>query len=479
METGDRRSAGRGEWKGFEVDSDGLKRGSVDGRTGDHLAGDSRADDSRADEPWLLGFTRYEILVLSAAWFGWGFDVFDALLFNFVSRLCIPSLLGVPADPQTLTHWTGILTSVLLVGWAIGGIGFGMVTDRIGRARTLLVTMLTYALATAACAASGNIYVLLFFRFVASLGIGGEWAAGASLVAESVSESKRVKAGALLYTAAPAGLFLATFVTDLFTRQIPSIASDTNYSWRVVFLTGLIPAAAAIIIRIRIREPESWTRAAERPRIAELFQPELRRKTLGGLAMASVALITWWSCNAFLPLIASFLASDAFPAVAPAELAAAKAGMVTATTTVFNLGGLLGILLTVPAAEWLGRRRMFYLYFCGSALAIAGAFLTDIAPYSRIAAIFFVGVTVFGVFGSFTFYLPELFPSRLRGTGSGFCYNAGRFITSAGPLAVGAVSSHATSSTQILHVVGTVSLIPLCGVILLALGLGEETRDAR
>jgi len=138
----------------------------------------------------MLGLTRYQWLVLFAAWLGWGFDVFDGLLFNYVSPICVPSLLHLdPASPETgkiVWSVTAYLTSLLLIGWAIGGVIFGRVADRWGRTRTLLVTMLVYALSTAACAFAPNIYVLAVFRFLASLGIGGEWAAGAALVAESL-----------------------------------------------------------------------------------------------------------------------------------------------------------------------------------------------------------------------------------------------------------------------------------------------------
>src|SRR4051812_19299947 len=138
----------------------------------------------------MLGLTRYQWLVLFAAWLGWGFDVFDGLLFNFVAPICLPNLLhlrpGEPATQKIIFLWTASLTSVLLIGWALGGILFGRITDRLGRSRTLLFTMLTYALATAACAMAPNIWVLALFRFIASLGIGGEWAAGATLVAESL-----------------------------------------------------------------------------------------------------------------------------------------------------------------------------------------------------------------------------------------------------------------------------------------------------
>ena len=126
--------------------------------------------------------TGYQWTVVFAAWLGWGFDVFDGLLFNFVAPNCVPTLLGLPigtpeARSATL-FWTGVLTSLLLIGWAIGGIIFGKVADRLGRTRTLLLTMLIYSVGTALCAFAPNIWVLAAFRFVASLGIGGEWAAG-------------------------------------------------------------------------------------------------------------------------------------------------------------------------------------------------------------------------------------------------------------------------------------------------------------
>lgn len=426
----------------------------------------------------VFGLTPYQWLVLAAAWLGWGFDVFDALLFNYVSRLCIPSLLGPGHDdPQTVTMWTGALTSMLLIGWGVGGILFGRITDRIGRARALLYTMLTYALATAACAFSTNIWMLVVFRFIASIGIGGEWAAGASLVAETIPEKKRVQAGALLYTAAPAGLFLATFVTDLFTRQLDFIASDPDLSWRVVFLTGLIPAAVAILIRMKVREPQMWKPQHERYTVLDLFTPELRKRTIGGLAMAAIALIAWWTCNAFMPTIASLLVADIVPPPAAADIARLKSQFVTTSTTWFNLGGLIGTLLTVPLALKFGRRPMFAIYFILSSAAIWYAFRMPLPVETRLFAPFFIGLTVFGVFGAFTFYLPELFPTHLRATGSGFCYNTGRFITAGGPFLVGAVAQGAKSSQDILNIVSWVAIVPLIGVALILLGLVTETKD--
>src|SRR4051812_37319457 len=136
----------------------------------------------------LMDMNGYQWTVLFAAWLGWGFDVFDGLLFNYVAPNCVPTLLGLtigsPEAKRATMEWAGLLTSILLIGWAAGGIGFGWVADRIGRTRTLLLTMALYSLGTAACSLAPNLWVLMVFRIIASVGIGGEWAAGAAMVAE-------------------------------------------------------------------------------------------------------------------------------------------------------------------------------------------------------------------------------------------------------------------------------------------------------
>src|SRR5258706_9676739 len=164
-----------------------------------------------------LDMNGYQWTVLFAAWLGWGFDVFDGLLFNYVAPNCVPTLLhltlGSPEAKAATVRYTGMLTSLLLVGWAIGGIVFGRICDRIGRMRTLLLTMLLYSLGTAACALAPNLGWLAVFRLVASLGIGGEWAAGAAMVAEVVPQHRRIEARAILFSSSPPRVLLATFLT--------------------------------------------------------------------------------------------------------------------------------------------------------------------------------------------------------------------------------------------------------------------------
>jgi MFS family permease len=422
----------------------------------------------------VWGMSGYQWTVVFAAWLGWGFDVFDGLLFNFIAPNCIPTLLGIPIGSPEASRvtlwWTGVLTSLLLLGWALGGILFGRIADRLGRTRTLMLTMLLYSLGTALCALAPNVWVLAMFRFVASLGIGGEWAAGAAMVAEAVPEKRRIEAGALLYTSAPLGLALATLVnyqiSGVWFRDSPEVA------WRYVFMSGLLPAAVALLVRLFVKEPERWANLKDRtpPRVAELFSPANRKLTISGLITAVTALITWWTCNAFIPVIASGLAGvqAAADGLTGAAVTALKESWKAQATNWFNLGGLIGTLLTVPAAKILGRRAMFAIYFLVSGVSILVAFGPALRPETHLMMYFPIGLSVFGVFGSFTYYLPELFPTRLRGTGSGFCYNIGRVAAALGPfLVVSIVRSGSTALESAMHVLFFVGFVPIIGTFAL------------
>ena len=430
-------------------------------------------------KPLFLDMNGYQWTVLFAAWLGWGFDIFDGLLFNYVAPNCVPTLLGIPigspeAKSATL-QWTGILSSVLLLTWAVGGILFGKLADTLGRTRTLLLTMLLYALGTAACAFAPNMTVLILCRVVSGLGIGGEWAAGAAMVAEVVPDKRRVEAGALLYTAAPVGLFLATFVEHQITAVF--FAGSPETSWRYVFLCGLLPAVVAFIVRFFIKEPEKWQKAKATqapPRLAEIFAPQYRMATIGGLLLALTALITWWSVNVFSPVVATQMAQSTAGFAELAKNAQQKliGDWKANVTNAFNLGGLIGTLLTIPIAKTFGRKPMFAGYFLLSGITILCAFGIPMPPEIRMWMYFPVGLAIFGIFGSFTYYLPELYPTRLRGTGAGFCYNTGRVLASVGPFLVGMVASQGLDAT--FRALFAIGFVPLIG--LLALPFAKETK---
>jgi MFS family permease len=249
------------------------------------------------------------------------------------------------------------------------------------------------------------------------------------------------------------------------------MTDNPETSWRFVLLFGLLPAAVAFFVRLFVKEPDCWVataRSGVQPRIRELFSPVFWPRTRSALLMTFVALLTWWSCNAFIPVVSATL-GQAAAAAAGLDKSATSAlveNWKTIATTSFNLGGLIGTLLTVPIAKRFGRRPMFAVYFGISALALMATFGLDIPNETRLYLYFFIGLSVFGVFGSFTYYLPELFPTRLRATGAGFCYNIGRVVAATGPYVVGAVAAAgAGSPAVILNALFAVAFVPLVGLL--------------
>jgi MFS family permease len=421
----------------------------------------------------FLGFSGYHWLVIAAAWAGWGFDVFDALLFNFVAPNCVPALLGLqpgtPGAHAATVFWTGLITSILLLGWAAGGVLFGWIADRIGRKQALFATVALYAVGTALCAAATNIWQLIAFRVLASLGIGGEWGIGAALVAEAVPENKRVEAGVILQSSSPLGIVLASAVNYLIAGVW--FAGTPQTSWRYVFLAGLAPVILALLIRVFVRESTQWTAAAARehpPSPRELFEPGIRKLTISGAGVAVTAVVSWWACNAFVPLLGSTLAGEhaAHLGLAPGASRLLAESWKARASNAFNVGGLLGSFAAIALSRGLGRRPMFVTYFLYSAAMLFATFGLDLAPPTRLTMLFFVGAGVYGVFGTFPFYLPELFPARLRATGSGFCYNIGRLIAAGGPLFVGMISARAGGSSAVLsNTLLWVGVIPLIAAL--------------
>jgi len=420
------------------------------------------------------GLTRRQWVLVAVAWLGWGFDVFDAVLFNYVASNAIPTLLdlplGTPEAKSATLKWNGLLSALLLVVWALGGVLFGYLADRIGRVRALTWSIVLYACGTAACALAPNLPALVACRIVASLGIGGEWAAGVTLLAESVPEHRRLQLAALLQTASPLGLFLAAFTTWFISGYL--MPDRPDISWRWVFACGLIPVFVAVAFRWFVKEPEGFqpsTAPSPWAGLRELVSPAWRRATFSGFAMAALGLLSWWSMNAFLPTLSVNLAQ-----VRAAELGLSGAavqqlaeGWKAQAGFWFNLGGLVGALLTVPLALRLGRRSLFTVYYGFAALAMVVVFGIDWTPEWRLTLVFFVGLSLYGVFAAFNFYLPELFPPRLRGLGSGFSYNIGRILAAFGPFLVGAYSAaQADPVAGALNALLVLAVMPLTAALL-------------
>ena len=245
-----------------------------------HTAKPRSSQDSQPPaSPWRR-LSRYQWLVLGVAWLGWVFDSMDSTIYALVMTPALKELLGPRGVPGNIGWYGGFIFAIFVIGWALGGVIFGVVADYLGRARTLVITILIYAVFTGLAGFSHSWWELAIYRFLTALGIGGEWAAGATLVAEVWPESLRVKGAGLLQSAWGAGYFLAAAVY----RLLPT------HNWRLMFFVGVVPAIVAVFARLKVREPERWLQArqgeqAEGPRrltLAELFTPETRRDTQRG-----------------------------------------------------------------------------------------------------------------------------------------------------------------------------------------------------
>jgi len=396
--------------------------------------------------------TSYQYLVLATAWLGWIFDSMDATIYSLVMTPALKDLLGPRGDPEHIGWYGGLIFATFLVGWALGGVCFGMLADHLGRARTLVITILIYAVFTGLAGFAHTWWELAVYRFLTALGIGGEWAAGATLVAEVWPERLRVKGAGLLQSAWGAGYFLGAGVYLLLSAQ----------SWRVMFFVGIVPAAVAVFARLKVHEPEKWTQArgaAGRPRISELFTPALRRGTLVGATLALVAVFGLWGATNWTPALITELLRPR--GLRPATIAR----MVSYAVMCLNAGSIVGYLTFPLLAERWGRRPAFFTMLLGAAVMLPATFML---PSSYAAVLWLLPLLGFfsnGIFSGFPIYLPEIFPTRIRATGSGFCFNAGRFLAAGGPFLTGLLVvqlgtfARAASSIAVIYVVGMVTLL--------------------
>ncbi|MBZ5562999.1 MAG: MFS transporter [Acidobacteriia bacterium] len=410
---------------------------------------------ARPPSPWRQ-LTGYQWLVLAVAWLGWVFDSMDALIYAQVMTPALKDLLGARGTPENIAWYGGIIFSIFMLGWAVGGVVFGVLADYLGRARTLVITILIYAVFTALAGLSHSWWQLGVYRFLTALGIGGEWAAGAALVAEVWPESLRVKGAGLLQSAWGAGFFVAAGLNLLL----------SNYSWRVMFFAGIVPAVVALLIRLRVHEPERWQEArraaAGQPRrltLAELFTPQVLPDTLVGTALAFVAVFGLWGATNWTPsLIHELLRPQGLEP-------AAMARQVSYAVMSLNVGAIAGYLLVPLIAEWWNRRGAFLLMMVGSAISLPAAFLLPSTYAHVLLALPALGFFSNGIFSGFPVYLPEIFPTRIRATGAGFCFNAGRILAAAGPFLTGwlvlqlGTFARAASTIALVYVAGLLVLV--------------------
>ncbi|MCX6905289.1 MAG: MFS transporter [Verrucomicrobia bacterium] len=398
---------------------------------------------------------RTQWLVLGAAFLGWMFDGVEMGMFPVVARPALQELLGTSADQQ-VGLWMGYITALFLLGAAGGGILFGWLGDKFGRVRAMTASILTYSLFTGACYFAQAAWQLGACRFVAALGMGGEWSLGVALVMECWPENKRPLLAGAIGAASNVGYALIGLIT-----WIVPVRPD---SWRWVMLVGACPALLALLITALVPESQRWKESVKQGAghpLRDVFGPTLWKTTLLAIAFASVALIGTWGSVQWLPLWADKMAGKSLPE--------AKA----MTMFTISFGAIFGGFVGPCIGSWLGRRPA-YFGLCVASLVSCAILFRTVTDFGSVflAGAFIVGGFTAAFYGWLPLYLPELFPTRARATGQGLCYNGGRVLAAVGALTQGSLVSYFEGSYARAGAV--VTLVYLVGMTLI--WFGKETK---
>jgi MFS family permease len=365
-----------------------------------------------------------------AAWLGWMFDGLELHLYTFIAAPFVAELLGgLSTKDDRVARCSSIIQGAFLLGWAIGGGFFGRIGDRIGRARALSLTILTYAAFTGLSFFATQWWHLMIFRFLAALGVGGEWAVGASLLSETWPKKWRPWIAAVLQCGVNIGILFAVLASHIMAGQKP----------KYLFLVGVLPALMVFWIRRAVPEPAEWHAAKAEskgatPGVVELFRGNVRRITIWVVLVCGISLTAHW---AFMFWYAQHLRN--LPEVINWD-AAEKTRLVNYAFFTVIGSSIAGNFLSGWLAKRFGYRATIGIMFLGYFLSMFGAYYM-VRDYHGLFIWFpFIGLFQ-GVFGLFTMYLPPLFPTLLRTTGAGFCYNIGRAIAAVTVVLVGPLSS--------------------------------------
>ena len=405
-----------------------------------------------------------------AAWAGWALDGMDSFIYALVLVPALRDLLprsGLAANQANIGFYGGVLFAVFLVGWGFAFL-WGPLADRFGRVRTLVLTILCYSLFTFLGCAAMTVWQLAVFRFLAGVGIGGEWTIGGVFVAEEWPESRRKQGAAWMHTGYYFGTFLAAIV---------NYTVGAHYGWRAVFAVGGAPALLVAFIRYGVRESARWEhrvaaldrRWTARDAFFALFSPEYRRRTITNAALLFISMVGLWAGSAYVPSSITYLATrEGYTAAQAARLASWAIMLLSA-------GTILGCLLVPSLAGRIGRRGalgcFFVLMFVFISLGFGYVFyLSHNALPWFMTCLFFLGIGGAN-FAVYTLWLPEQYRTECRGSAFAFATSFGRFLAAGITFLVGA-------GVASMHTIGTpVALTSIAFLVGLALlPLAEETK---
>ncbi len=372
-------------------------------------------------ERWYHGVTRYEWLVLAIASAGWVFDVYEGQIFNITRGQMLAEIIGEKATDADIKKYGDMFLGIFLLGGTIGGLLFGTLADRLGRRPVMIVTILMYSLFSGLTFFATELWQVASLRFLVAMGVGGEWAVAAALVAEVFPTKARAQA---------AGIFHASSVFGTWMAALVGYAVGAN--WRYAYLIGVLPALLILWVRSSVKEPEQWKTRAEDKSSAKrqlgsftdlLLNRQWNRRALLGMALAAVGLATFWSVTvAGQGLAKEHLVAEGVSKTDAENQAKLAYGIIQ------TIGGGLGLLAFGPFSARFGRRRTFMLYHLAAFVVVP---ITCFVPgsYSTLLMLLPVfGFFTLGMHAGYAVYFPELFPTHLRATGTSFCFNGGRIL---------------------------------------------------
>jgi MFS family permease len=409
----------------------------------------------------LKDLTGYHWFVFVVCCLAWDLDCMDQQLFVLARSPALAALMHKPAGDAAVVTMGTYATSVFLIGWAIGGIGFGVLGDRLGRVKTLTLTIGLYALFTGFSALSVSEWDFMLYRLLTGLGVGGAFASAVVLLAETVPDNARPYALGLFQASSVLGNCSAALLNmylGVLQKQGAFPADGWLTRWRIMFLIGILPGVLLVVVQLSLREPEKWRalRAAEgsgrRPSpwrqfvgtLAGLFTtPPWGRRVFLGLLLTGAGVIGLWGIGFFAPSLIQLALESTLTAegLTGEQLKGEIGWWQGITSLVQNAGSFFGIFAFSWVTGILGRRPTFGVFFVLAMLSTAATFLFLRTRDDVFWMIPIMGFCQLALFGGYAIYLPELFPTKYRSTGTSFCYNAGRLVAAVGPAALGLLTS--------------------------------------
>jgi MFS family permease len=395
-----------------------------------------------ADSPLVQPtLTSNQVRSFWAAWGGWTMDGMDSFIYSLVLVPALTDLLprsGIPATAANVGYYGGLLFALFMVGWGVALI-WGPIADRFGRVRTMMFSITAFSFFTLLAAFATNVWMLGLVRFLAGVGIGGEWSIGASLVSEDWPEQRRTMGAALMHTGYYFGFFLAAAANYFI---------GSRFGWRYMFVVGGVPALLVGLIRNNVEEPERWESKIEQlgkkwgmhHAFFELFSLRYRRRTVFNSIYLIVSLVGLWAGSVYVPAAITYIAERT------GKTAVEGARLASYSTALLGMATVLGAVLVPFIADRFGRRVTLGLFYGLMGSAIWIAFGRVFYMQSHPLGWFLVCAFFLGLGGSnfivYSFWLPEQYGTECRASAFAFTTNIGRFAAAFFTLLVGAGVRH-------------------------------------